>query len=138
MVEKYNSLGGTCLNVGCIPSKSLLDSSHHYYDTKNHFQTHGINFDGNLTIDFDQMISRKKSVVDQTTKDQIFDEKNNINVLHGHGSFVDNETIRIEKDGGSDLVKFDKAVIATGSKPALLPFVNIDKKRIITSTEALI
>ena len=138
LVEKYNSLGGTCLNVGCIPSKSLLDSSHHYYDAKNHFQTHGINFDGNLSIDFDQMISRKKSVVDQTTKGIDFlMKKNNINVLHGHGSFVDNETIRIEKDGDSDLVKFDKAVIATGSKPALLPFVNIDKKRIITSTEAL-
>ena len=60
LVEKYNSLGGTCLNVGCIPSKSLLDSSHHYYDAKNHFQTHRINFDGNLSIDFDQMISEKK------------------------------------------------------------------------------
>ena len=58
-------------------------------------------------------------------------------MYYGHGSFVDNETIKIEKDGNSDFVKFEKAVIATGSKPALLPFVNIDKKRIITSTEAL-
>ena len=65
-------------------------------------------------------------------------KKNNINVLHGHGSFVDNETIKIEKDGNSDFVKFEKAVIATGSKPALLPFVNIDKKRIITSLKPLI
>ena len=62
LVEKYNSLGGTCLNVGCIPSKSLLDSSHHFYDAKNHFKQHGITFEGKLHVDFDKMVSRKQEI----------------------------------------------------------------------------
>ena len=138
LVEKYNVLGGTCLNVGCIPSKSLLDSSHHYYDAKNHFQTHGILIDGKINVDFEKMISRKKNVVDQTTKgiDYLM-KKNNIHVFYGHGSFIDNEILRIENDNKSLKINFEKAVIATGSKPSTLPFVKIDKKRIITSTQAL-
>ena len=138
LVEKYNVLGGTCLNVGCIPSKSLLDSSHHYYDAKNHFQTHGILIDGKINVDFEKMISRKKNVVDQTTKgiDYLM-KKNNIHVFYGHGSFIDNETLGIENDNKSLRINFEKAVIATGSKPSTLPFVKIDKKRIITSTQAL-
>lgn len=138
LVEKYNALGGTCLNVGCIPSKSLLDSSHHYYDAKNHFQTHGILIDGKINVDFEKMISRKKNVVDQTTKgiDYLM-KKNNIHVFYGHGSFIDNETLSIENNNKSLKINFEKAVIATGSKPSTLPFVKIDKKRIITSTQAL-
>ena len=138
LVEKYNVLGGTCLNVGCIPSKSLLDSSHHYYDAKNHFKTHGILIDGKINVDFEKMISRKKNVVDQTTKgiDYLM-KKNNIHVFYGHGSFIDNETLGIENDNKSLKINFEKAVIATGSKPSTLPFVKIDKKRIITSTQAL-
>ena len=138
LVEKYNALGGTCLNVGCIPSKSLLDSSHHYYDAKNHFQTHGILIDGKINVDFEKMISRKKNVVDQTTKgiDYLM-KKNNIHVFYGHGSFIDNETLSIENNNESLKINFEKAVIATGSKPSTLPFVKIDKKRIITSTQAL-
>ena len=138
LVEKYNSLGGTCLNVGCIPSKSLLDSSHHFYDAKNHFQQHGITFDGNLHVDFDKMVSRKQSVVDQTTKGIDFlMEKNKIKVFRGLGSFIDKNTLDISNDVSSEKINFKYAVIATGSKPANLPFINIDKKRIITSTEAL-
>ena len=138
LVEKYNVLGGTCLNVGCIPSKSLLDSSHHYYDAKNHFQTHGILIDGKINVDFEKMISRKKNVVDQTIKgiDYLM-KKNNIHVFYGHGSFIDNETLGVENDNKSLKINFEKAVIATGSKPSTLPFVKIDKKRIITSTQAL-
>ena len=138
LVEKYNSLGGTCLNVGCIPSKSLLDSSHHFYDAKNHFQQHGITFDGNLHVDFDKMVSRKQSVVDQTTKGIDFlMEKNKIKVFRGLGSFIDKNRLDISNDISSEKINFKYAVIATGSKPANLPFINIDKKRIITSTEAL-
>ena len=127
LVEKYNVLGGTCLNVGCIPSKSLLDSSHHYYDAKNHFQTHGILIDGKINVDFEKMISRKKNVVDQTTKgiDYLM-KKNNIHVFYGHGSFVDNKTLSIENINKSLKINFEKAVIATGSKPSSLPFVKID------------
>ncbi len=138
LVEKYKALGGTCLNVGCIPSKSLLDSSHHYYDAKNHFQAHGILIDGKIDIDFEKMISRKKNVIDQTTKGIDFlMKKNNIHVFYGHGSFLDNNTLHIKNDNESSEIKFEKAVIATGSKPSTLPFAKIDKKRIITSTEAL-
>ena len=68
LIEKNKTLGGTCLNVGCIPSKSLLDSSHHYEIAKNDFQTHGIDFSGELKVNFHQMISRKNDVVSTTVK----------------------------------------------------------------------
>ena len=139
LIEKYNSLGGTCLNVGCIPSKSLLDSSHHYEDAIKHFDTHGIEIPGEININLEKMIARKQSVVDQTTKgiDFLMD-KNNITVFKGLGSFVDNTHVSI--DNGKDkptVIEAKNSIIATGSKPANLPFINIDKDRIITSTEAL-
>ena len=138
LIEKYDTLGGTCLNVGCIPSKSLLDSSHHYYDALKHFDSHGITIDGELKVDLKKMISRKNSVVDQTTKGIGFlMSKNNITVFKGLGSFVNSSKINIFKDGNDQQISYKSAVIATGSKPSTLPFAKIDKKRIITSTEAL-
>ena len=138
IIEKYNSLGGTCLNVGCIPSKSLLDSSHHYHEAIHNFSTHGIEIEGNIKVDLKKMISRKNSVVDQTTKGIDFlMSKNKINVYNGLGSFVDSKTINISSKPESTNITFKKAVIATGSKPISLPFAKIDKKRIISSTEAL-
>jgi dihydrolipoamide dehydrogenase len=138
LIEKYNTLGGTCLNVGCIPSKSLLDSSHHYYDALKHFDSHGITIDGELKVDLKKMISRKDSVVDQTTKGIDFlMSKNNITVYKGLGSFVDSKKINICNDGNNLQVSYKSAVIATGSKPSSLPFAKIDKDRVITSTEAL-
>ncbi len=138
LIEKYNSLGGTCLNVGCIPSKSLLDSSHHYDDAVNHFESHGIKVDGEIKVDLGQMISRKQNVVDQTTKgiDYLMN-KNNIKVFNGKGSFIDSNTIKVDCSSNIKEISFKNAVIATGSKPTTLPFAKIDKKRIITSTEAL-
>tara|TARA_B100000768_G_scaffold54442_1_gene52934 strand:- start:111 stop:1505 length:1395 start_codon:yes stop_codon:yes gene_type:complete len=135
VIEKYNTLGGTCLNVGCIPSKSLLDSSHHYHEAVHNFSTHGIEIDGSIKVDLNKMISRKNSVVDQTTKgiDYLM-SKNKIKVYNGIGSFENNEIINIDS---SNKIKFNNAVIATGSKPISLPFAIIDKKRIISSTEAL-
>lgn len=135
IIEKYNTLGGTCLNVGCIPSKSLLDSSHHYHEAIHNFSTHGIEIEGSIKVDLNKMISRKNLVVDQTTKgiDYLM-SKNKIKVFNGIGSFENNQIINIE---GADKVKFSNAIIATGSKPISLPFANIDKKRIISSTEAL-
>ena len=138
IIEKYNSLGGTCLNVGCIPSKSLLDSSHHYHEAIHNFSTHGIEIEGNIKVDLKKMISRKNSVVDQTTKGIDFlMSKNKIKVYNGLGSFVDSKTININSKPDSINITFNKAVIATGSKPISLPFAKIDKKRIISSTEAL-
>ena len=137
LIEKYNSLGGTCLNVGCIPSKSLLDSSHHYEDALKHFAEHGIEIPGEIKVNLEKMIARKASVVEQTIKgiDFLMD-KNKITVFNGLGSFKDATTINIDGDKPGDITA-KKTIIATGSKPATLPFINIDKERIITSTEAL-
>lgn len=139
LIEKYSTLGGTCLNVGCIPSKALLDSSHHYEDAVKHFEEHGIDIPGDIKVNLKQMIARKQAVVDQTTGGIDFlMKKNNIDVYHGLGSFKDATHINItDKDGKVDTIEAKKIVIATGSKPANLPFITLDKERIITSTEAL-
>ena len=137
LVEKYSTLGGTCLNVGCIPSKSLLDSSHHYEDAQKHFAEHGIEIEGEIKINFKQMIDRKASVVDQTTKgiDYLMN-KNNIDIFEGLGSYIDATHIKIEgKD--TQIIEAKNSIIATGSKPGTLPFISLDKERVITSTEAL-
>jgi len=138
VIEKYNSFGGTCLNVGCIPSKALLDSSEHFYNAANHFGAHGIKLD-NLSVDIAQMINRKNEVVQQTTAGISFlFKKNKVVSYQGIGSFVDKNTIKVTKDNGeSETITAKNVIIATGSKPFSLPSIQIDKKRIITSTEAL-
>jgi len=138
IIEKYNTLGGTCLNVGCIPSKALLDSSEHYHNAAHTFGDHGIELK-NLKVNLKQMIDRKASVVSQVTGGVDFlMKKNKIDVFHGMGSFIDKNTIKVtDSEGKETKVETDKAIIATGSKPASLPFIEIDKKRVITSTEAL-
>lgn len=137
IIEKYDTLGGTCLNVGCIPSKALLDSTEHFHNSKEHFKEHGIDINepkANLA----QMIKRKSSVVKQTCDGINFlMKKNKIDVHQGVGSFVDKNTIKITKDGKATSIATDKVIIATGSKPTPLPFAPFDKKRIISSTEAL-
>lgn len=139
IIEKYNTLGGTCLNVGCIPSKALLDSSHHYEEAIKHFEDHGIEIPGEVKVNLEKMISRKNAVVEQTTKgiDFLMD-KNKIDVYHGLGSFKDATHIEIKKDKGKpETIEAKSIIIATGSKPSTLPFIKLDKERIITSTEAL-
>jgi len=137
IIEKYNSLGGTCLNVGCIPSKALLDSSHHYEDAVHHFEEHGIEIPGDIKINFKKMVDRKTSVVDQTTKGINFlMDKNKVDVYTGMGSFKDATHIEIKGDK-TETIEAKKIIIATGSKPSTLPFIKIDKERVITSTEAL-
>ena len=139
IIEKYPTLGGTCLNVGCIPSKALLDSSHHYEDAVKHFEEHGIEIPGEIKINLEKMIGRKQAVVDQTTKGiEFLMDKNKIEVLQGVGSFKDATHVNITKeDGSSDTIEAKHIIIATGSKPSSLPFITVDKERIITSTEAL-
>ena len=139
LIEKYPSLGGTCLNVGCIPSKALLDSSHHYYDAIQHFEDHGIEVPGEIKVNLEKMISRKRAVVDQTVEGiRFLMKKNKIDVLQGVGSFKDATHITIEDDQGENqVIEAKNTIIATGSKPASLPFIKLDKERIITSTEAL-
>ena len=135
IIEKYSTLGGTCLNVGCIPSKALLDSSHHYYDAVKHFEEHGILIDP-PKIDFGKMIERKASVVEQTTGGiKYLMDKNEIDVFEGMGSFVDATHVKVAKnDGSEETIEGANIIIATGSKPSTLPFISIDKDRIITST----
>ena len=139
IVEKYDTLGGTCLNVGCIPSKALLDSSHHYEDAVKHFETHGIEIPGEIKVNLEKMIARKQAVVDQTTGGIDFlMKKNKIDVFHGVGSFKDATHIVISKEGKTpEEIESKNTIIATGSKPSNLPFIKLDKERIITSTEAL-
>jgi dihydrolipoamide dehydrogenase len=138
LVEKYSTLGGTCLNVGCIPSKALLDSSEHFYNAGHTFKTHGINLK-NLEVDLSQMIKRKGDVVKQTCDGIVYlMKKNKIDVHQGLGSFVDKNTVKVKAaDGKVTELKTKNVIIATGSKPISIPTVPIDKKRIITSTEAL-
>lgn len=138
IIEKYSTLGGTCLNVGCIPSKALLDSSEHFENAKHTFATHGILID-EPKVDIAQMISRKNDVVDQTTKGINFlMDKNKITVLQGVGSFESATQIKVTKaDGSSEVIEAKNTIIATGSKPSSLPFITLDKERVITSTEAL-
>ncbi|MDX1279093.1 dihydrolipoyl dehydrogenase [Oceanihabitans sediminis] len=137
LIEKYSTLGGTCLNVGCIPSKALLDSSHHYEDAIKHFEEHGIDIPGDIKVNLKQMIARKQSVVDQTTGGIDFlMKKNKIDVYQGLGSFKDATHITISGEETTE-IEAKNTIIATGSKPSTLPFIEIDKERIITSTEAL-
>lgn len=139
IIEKYSTLGGTCLNVGCIPSKALLDSSHHYETTLKDLATHGIEVSGEVSLNFKRMIERKTEVVDVNTKGiQYLMDKNKITVYEGLGSFKDATHIQITKnDGATETIEATYTIIATGSKPSTLPFIKLDKKRVITSTEAL-
>ena len=138
IIEKYSTLGGTCLNVGCIPSKALLASSHHYAEIK-HFADHGIEVSGDVKVNLEKMIARKQAVVDQTSGGVNFlMNKNNITIFEGVGSFESATSVKVTKnDGSSEVIESKNIIIATGSKPSSLPFIKLDKDRIITSTEAL-
>jgi dihydrolipoamide dehydrogenase len=138
IVEKYNVLGGTCTNVGCIPSKALLDSSEHFHNAEKAFGEHGITTKG-LAFDFSTMVSRKDGVVKANNDGIAFlMKKNKIDTYFGKGSFVTKNKITVTNDKGEvNELEGEKIIIGTGSKPINLPFIKVDKKRIITSTEAL-
>jgi len=138
IIEKYDTLGGTCLNVGCIPSKALLDSSEHYHNAVHNFEEHGIETKS-VKANITQMIKRKNDVVSQTCAGVKFlMDKNKVDVYNGHGSFIDKNTVKVaHKDGSETSLTSKNIIIATGSKPNYFPGMEPDKKRIITSTEAL-
>lgn len=138
LIEKYSTLGGTCTNVGCIPTKALLDSTHNYAEAKHNFKTHGIELT-DIRLDFEQLYRRKSDVVSKNTQGLDFlMRKNKIKVIQGIASFISNETLKITSSDGQEIrIQSKKYIIATGSKPATIPGVVFDKKRIITSTEAL-
>ena len=137
LIERYNTLGGTCLNVGCIPSKAWLDSSERYHETVHSHDLHGIEV-SQVKLNPKKMSERVAKVVEGITGGVSFlMKKNKVTIFHGHGSFKDQNTIVVTSEKGTQEVSFKKAIIATGSKPSTLPGVSIDKERIITSTEAL-
>ncbi|MFZ1257290.1 MAG: dihydrolipoyl dehydrogenase [Saprospiraceae bacterium] len=138
LIEKYPSLGGTCLNVGCIPSKALLDSSEHFYKAKHSFSDHGILLN-DLHLDMQKLISRKDAVISQNVKGiEYLMKKNKVHIIHGIASFKNLNTLSITKaDQSIEELSFDKCILATGSKPITPAVFNYDKKKIITSTEAL-
>lgn len=138
LIEKYDTLGGTCLNVGCIPSKALLDSSEHYHNAVHNFEEHGIDVKS-VKANITQMVNRKNDVVSQTCSGVKFlMDKNKVDVHNGIGTFVDKNTVKVtSKDGKETILTSKNIIIATGSKPNFFPGMEPDKKRIITSTEAL-
>ena len=138
IVEKDKTLGGTCLNVGCIPSKALLDSSEHFHNAKEKFELHGIDI-SDLKVNMPQMIQRKAQVVKENVDGvNYLMKKNKIDVHKGLGSFISKNKIKVSKeDGSSEELDTDKVIIATGSVPNVPAAFNFDGKRVITSTEAL-
>ena len=137
IIEKYDTLGGTCTNVGCIPTKALLDSTHHYAEAHHKFNEHGIKLD-KIELDFSQMYKRKSEVVAKNTSGLNFlMDKNNITHLKGIAGFINNTTIKVVNEAETKEITANNYIIATGSKPSTIPGIEIDKRRIITSTEAL-
>ncbi len=136
LIEKYSTLGGTCLNVGCIPSKALLDSSEHFHNATHNFKEHGIEIK-DIKANLEQMINRKNDVVSQTCSGiKFLMDKNKIDVYQGVGSLIDSTTVSVKGENEATL-KAKYIVLASGSKPNYFPGMEPDKDRIITSTEAL-
>jgi len=140
VVEKRSTLGGTCLNVGCIPSKALLDSSEHFaMAAHGDLAVHGVKF-SKVDLDLPAMMARKDKIVkDLTNGISFLMKKNKIEVFNGWGTIKDPNTVTVTDESGKQIaeLKTKYIMIATGSEPVELPFAKIDGKKIITSTEAL-
>ncbi len=136
IIEKEATLGGTCLNVGCIPSKALLDSSEKFYEAQHKFSKHGIDI-SKVQVNFPQMMARKQAVVDQMVQGVDFlMKKNKVEIIKGLGSIQNARQIKVQGEK-EVLVDTNKIIIATGSEPGSLSSVDIDEKRILSSTGAL-
>ena len=135
-VEKYPILGGTCLNVGCIPSKALLDSSEHFHLARHGFAAHGIR--ATVELDLPTMMARKDKVVFELTRgvDTLF-KKNKVERIAGTGRIVKPGQVEVTSPEGSRAVSARHILIATGSKPITLPNIAYDDRRIVHSTHAL-
>jgi len=138
-IEKDRNLGGTCLNVGCIPSKALLDSSELYHLAKNRFGVHGIKL-GTIQLDLAAMLKRKDGIVNSLTDGVAFlFKKNAITPIQGTAKLLGNGKIRISSPlpGGEGSIEAKSIILATGSEPTPLPFLSFDGAQIVSSTEAL-
>ena len=137
-VERYATYGGTCLNVGCIPSKALLESSERFEQARHALSDHGIHVEG-VTLDLDRMMDRKREVVGSSVRgiEYLF-KKNKIDGIHGHATIRDATHVEVRgEDGETTTLETKRIMIATGSKPISIPGVEIDKERVIDSTWAL-
>lgn len=136
-IEKEALLGGTCLRVGCIPSKALLESSELFHEAKTKFVNHGIKL-ASVELDLAAMLKRKHQVVLNLTKGvEGLLKKNQITRIHSHAKLVAPGKVEVEGKDGKNILEAKHIIIATGSKPASLPGVEIDRDRVVTSTEAL-
>lgn len=138
IVENRGTLGGTCLNVGCIPSKALLQSSENYHAAAHKFKDHGIKFD-KVSFDLDTMMKRKAGIVSKLTGGvEFLMKKNKIVYFKGTGSFADKNTVNVKlSEGGEEVLKTKNTIIATGSEPIELPMAKFDEKNVLSSTGAL-
>lgn len=133
-IEKRKTLGGTCLNVGCIPSKALLQSSHHFHEAQSSLKDHGVNV-GKVSLDLATMMSRKDKVVGDLTKGiEFLFKKNKVTHIQGEGTFVSPTEIQVK---GGEVISAKHIIIATGSVPTDLPGIEVDEKTIVSSTGAL-
>ena len=137
-IEKRGALGGTCLNVGCIPSKSLLNNSHLYHTVKHDTKKRGIEV-SDVKLNLKQMMSAKDASVDSLTKGvEFLFKKNNVDYVKGTGSFVDEHTVKAHlSDGGERTLRAKNIIIATGSESTPFPGLEIDEKKVVTSTGAI-
>ena len=138
IVEKRGALGGTCLNVGCIPSKALLHATELYDEAQHGFAKYGIKAEG-VSVDLDAMMAHKTKVVTELTKGiEFLMKKNKVTYIVGAGKFVAADTIEVTlKDGGTRTIKAARTLIATGSDVSSLPGITIDEKTVVSSTGAL-
>ncbi|MEM1010106.1 MAG: FAD-dependent oxidoreductase, partial [Myxococcota bacterium] len=138
IVEKESALGGTCLRVGCIPSKALLESSELYAQTAHHLTQHGIEVN-TPKLRLDTMLGRKQKIVEELTLGvKLLMQKNKIQVLEGHGSFVEpGVLVVVQTDGTRTSYGYTSAIVATGSAPVEIPSFPFDHKLILDSTDAL-
>lgn len=139
-VEKRGTLGGTCLNVGCIPSKALLNATHKYHEAKHDFKELGIVVK-EVGIDYGQLMKQKEKAVKGLTGGiEFLFKKNKVDYLKGHGKFASANEVEVDLvDGGKETIKAKNIIIATGSEPSPLPgnVIPIDEKYVVSSTGAL-
>jgi len=137
LVEKDATLGGTCLNVGCIPSKALLESSELYASARRDFEKHGISV-GEVGLDLERMMARKRSIVKELTDGiGMLMKKNKIAVAKGRGVLVGERRVLVRKEGGDEEIETSHILLATGSVPVELPSLPFDGRNVVSSTEAL-
>ena len=137
IIEKKKNLGGTCLNVGCIPSKALLSSSELYHQAKHQFEVHGINAEG-LSVDVATMMKRKDGVIRKMARgiDYLI-KKNNIEHFIGTGSIINSSEVEVDEGAQKKRLKTKRILIATGSKVSDLPFLDYDGSTVLSSDNAI-